>query len=168
MPAGNNSPAAKPGARLRELGLVLPKAPTPLGAYVETSEVGSLLFLSGILPVVNRKLSITGRLGENLSVEQGREAARIAAMNALAAAQQHLGDLDRVKKLVKLGVVLATTEQFVEHAAVADGASDLFVQLFGTANGHVRTVFGVQSLPIGTPVVVEVIFEIDNTNLVTS
>jgi enamine deaminase RidA (YjgF/YER057c/UK114 family) len=160
MPVGNHSAAAKPNARLREFGLVLPTAPTPLGAYVEASQVGSLLFLSGTLPVVNRKLSITGRLGENLSVEQGREAVRIASMNALAVAQQHLGDLDRVKKLVKLTVVLATTDQFVEHAAVADGASDLFVQLFGTENGHVRMVYGVQSLPIGTPVVVEVIFEI--------
>jgi enamine deaminase RidA (YjgF/YER057c/UK114 family) len=78
----------------------------------------------------------------------------------LAVAQQHLGDLDRVRKLVKLSVALATTEQFVEHAAVADGASDLFVQLFGIENGHARMVYGVQSLPIGTPVVVEVIFEI--------
>jgi enamine deaminase RidA (YjgF/YER057c/UK114 family) len=161
MPADNHSTVAKPGSRLHELGLVLPKAPTPLGAYVEVSEVGSLLFVSGMLPVVDRKLSTTGRLGENLSVEQGREAVRIAAMNSLAVAQQHLGDLDRVKKLVKLRVVLATTEQFVEHAAVADGASDLFVQLFGTENGHVRTVYGVQSLPIGTPVMVEVIFEIN-------
>ena len=160
MPVDNISTVAKAGSRLRELGLVLPNAPTPLGAYVEASEVGSLLFLSGMLPVVNRKLSITGRLGENISVEQGREAVRIAAMNALAVAQQHLGDLDRVKKLVKLSVVLVTTEQFVEHAAVADGASNLFVQLFGIENSHVRTVYGVQSLPIGTPVVVEVIFEI--------
>jgi enamine deaminase RidA (YjgF/YER057c/UK114 family) len=161
MPADNKSTIAKPGSRLRELGLVLPKAPTPLGAYVEASEVGSLLFLSGILPVMNGKLSITGRLGENLSVEQGREAVRIATMNALAVAQQHLGDLDRLKKLVKLSVFLATTEQFVEHAAVADRASELFVQLFGAENGHVRMVSGVQSLPIGTPVVVEVIFEIE-------
>ena len=161
MPAGNNLPVSKPGSRLRELGLVLPEAPMPLGAYVEASRGGSLLFLSGILSVVNRKLSITGRLGENLSVEQGREAVRIAAMNALAAAQQHVGDLDRVKKLVKLSVVLATTEQFAEHAAVADGASNLFVQLFGTENGHARMVSGVQSLPIGTPVVVETIFEIE-------
>jgi enamine deaminase RidA (YjgF/YER057c/UK114 family) len=101
MPVDNKSAIAKPGSRLRELGLVLPKAPTPLGAYLKASEVGSLLFLSGMLPLVNRKLSITGRLGENLSVEQGREAVRIAAMNALAVARQHLGDLDRVKKLVK-------------------------------------------------------------------
>ena len=161
MPVDNKSAIPKPGSRLRELGLVLPKAPTPLGAYVEASSVGSLLFLSGILPVVNGKLSITGRLGENLSVEQGREAVRIATMNALAVAQQHIGDLDRLKKLVKLSVALATTEQFVEHAAVADRASELFVQLFGAENGHVRMVYGVQSLPIGTPVVVEVIFEID-------
>ena len=161
MPVDNKSAIAKPGSRLRELGLVLPKAPTPLGAYVEASSVGSLLFLSGILPVVNGKLSITGRLGENLSVDQGREAVRIAAMNALAVAQQHLGDLDRLKKLVKLSVALATTEQFVEHAAVADRASELFVQLFGAENGHVRMVYGVQSLPIGAPAVVEVIFEID-------
>jgi enamine deaminase RidA (YjgF/YER057c/UK114 family) len=152
MPAGSSSSLAKPGARLRELGLVLPETPTPLGAYVEASEAGSLLFLSGILPVVSRKLLVTGRLGENLSVEQGREAVRIAAMNALAVAQQHLGNLDRVKKLVKLSVVLATTEQFVDHAAVADGASNLFVQLFGTENGHARMVSGVQSLPNGTPV----------------
>jgi enamine deaminase RidA (YjgF/YER057c/UK114 family) len=160
MPVDKKSAIAKPGSRLRELGLTLPTPPTPLGAYVATSEVGSLLFLSGMLPFVNHKLPMTGRLGENLSVEQGREAARIAAMNALAVAQQHLGDLDRVKKLVKLSVILATTEQFVEHAAVADGASNLFVQLFGAENGHVRTVCGVQSLPIGTPVIVEVIFEI--------
>src|SRR5262249_31001556 len=138
----------------------LPKAPTPLGAYVEASQVGSLLFLSGILPVVNGKLSIDGRLGANVSVEQGREAVRIAAMNALAGAEQHLGDLDRVEKLESLNVVLAAMEQFVEHAAVADGASDLFVQLFGAEKGHVRMVYGVQSLPIGTPVVVEVVFEI--------
>jgi enamine deaminase RidA (YjgF/YER057c/UK114 family) len=160
MPVANDSTVANPGSRLRELGLVLPMAPTPLGAYAEASQAGSLLFLSGILPVVNRKLSVSGRLGENLSVEQGSEAVRIAAMNALAVAQQHLGDLNRLKKLVKLSVLLATTEQFVEHAAVADGASDLFVQLFGQENRHARIVHGVQSLPIGTPAVVEVIFEI--------
>jgi enamine deaminase RidA (YjgF/YER057c/UK114 family) len=160
MPAAKST-LTKTGARFRELGLELPTAPTPLGVYVEAAQTGSLLFLSGVLPVVNGKLSLTGRLGENLSVEQGREAARIAAMNTLAIAHQHLGDLDRLRKLVKLSVVLLTTEQFVEHATVADGASNLFVQLFGTENGHVRTVYGVQSMPISTPVIVEVIFEIE-------
>jgi enamine deaminase RidA (YjgF/YER057c/UK114 family) len=160
MPVDNNSPLAKPGSRLRELGLVLPQAPSPLGGYVEVSQVGSLLFISGTLPLIDRKLVISGRVGANLSVDQGRQAARLAALNALAAAQDYLGDLNRLKKLVKLSIQLVTTEDFVEHAVVADGASDLFVKLFGIENGHARVVYGVQSLPIGTPVVVEVIFEI--------
>ena len=160
-PSGNKSFAGGPSSRLGQLGIVLPAPPTPLGAYVESSDTGNLLFLSGTLPVVNRKLAISGRLGENLSVKEGREAARIASLNALAAAKQHLGDLDRLKKLVKLTVLMATTEQFVEHAPVADGASDLFVQLFGPDAGHVRLVYGVQSLPVGAPVIVDVIFEIE-------
>jgi len=152
------SPGA--GSRLRELGLVLPKSPSPLGAYVETSIVGSLLFVSGTLPLVDRKVAISGRIGRDLSVTQGQEAARLAALNALAAAEEHLGDLDKLKKLVKLTVLLATTEDFTEHAAVADGASNLFVQLFGPEAGHVRVVYGVYSMPVGTPVIVETIFEV--------
>ena len=149
------------GSRLSELGIVLPAPPTPLGAYVEASDTGNLLFLSGTLPVVNRKLAIAGRLGESLSVKEGQEAARIASLNALAVAKQHLGDLDRLKKLVKLTVLIATTEQFVDHAPVADGASDLFVQIFGQETGHIRLVYGVQSLPIGAPVIVDTVFEIE-------
>jgi enamine deaminase RidA (YjgF/YER057c/UK114 family) len=159
-PGGNESVASAPSARLRQLGITLPTPPTPLGAYVESSEAGNLLFLSGTLPVVNGKLAIAGRLGEDLSVKEGQEAARIASLNALAAAKEHLGDLDRLKKLVKLTVLMATTEQFVEHAAVAEGASALFVQIFGREAGHVRLVYGVQSLPVGAPVIVETIFEI--------
>ena len=160
MPA-NGNPVSKPGARVRELGLVLPKPPAPLGAYVEASQVGSLLFLTGMLPVENGKLAFSGRLGENLSVEQGREATRIAAMNALAVAQAHLGDLDRLKKLVRLTILMTTTDQFVEHARVGDGASNLFVEIFGPEPGHTRMVYGVQSLPIGAPVIVDTIFEIE-------
>jgi enamine deaminase RidA (YjgF/YER057c/UK114 family) len=150
-----------PSSRVRELGLVLPTPPTPLGAYVESSDAGNLLFLSGILPVVNGKLAISGRLGDNLSVEQGKEAALIASLNALAVAKEHLGDLNRLKKLIKLTVLVATTEQFTEHAPVADGASNLFVQIFGSKAGHVRLVYGVQSLPISAPLVVDTVFEIE-------
>ena len=149
------------GSRLSELGIVLPPPPTPLGAYVESSDTGNLLFLSGTLPVVNGKLAIAGRLGDNLTIKEGQEAARIASLNALAIAKEHLGDLDRLKKLVKLTVLIATTEQFTEHAVVADGASDLFVQIFGRDAGHVRLVYGVQSLPVGAPVIVDTIFEIE-------
>jgi len=160
MPDAPNTPAAKPGSRLRKLGLVLPKPPTPLGPYVEVNQVGSLLFLSGTLPIVDGKLAFTGRLGENLSTEQGREAARLAALNALALVQEHLGDLDRVKKLVKLTVLMVTTAQFLEQVTVSDGASNVFVPLFGPELGHVRVVVGVQSLPVGAPVLVETIFEV--------
>jgi enamine deaminase RidA (YjgF/YER057c/UK114 family) len=156
----NAAPAHNPGARLRDFGLTLPQPPTPLGAYVEVNQVGSLLFLSGTLPIMDRQLAFTGRLGENLTVEQGREAARLAALNALALVQEHAGGLERVKKLVKLTVLMVTTEEFVEHAAVGDGASNLFAQLFGPETGHVRVVYGVQSMPIGAPVMVETVFEV--------
>src|ERR1044071_2889478 len=106
-------------SRLSGLDIELPAPPTPLGTYLESSETGNLLFLSGTLPVANRKLAIAGRLGGNLSVKEGQEAARIASLNALAVAREHLGDIDRLKKLVKLTVLMATTEQFTEHAAVA-------------------------------------------------
>ena len=160
-PSGNKqSVATSPSARVSELGIVLPAPPTPLGSYVESSDTGNLLFLSGILPVVGGKLAITGRLGDSLSVEQGQQAARIASLNALAAAKHHLGTLDRLKKLVKLTVLMATTEQFTDHAPVADGASNLFVQIFGPAAGHVRLVYGVQSLPVNAPLIVDVVFEI--------
>jgi enamine deaminase RidA (YjgF/YER057c/UK114 family) len=132
-----------------------------LGNYVETSDTGNLLFLSGILPIAEGKLPISGRLGDNLSVKQGQEAARIASLKALAAAKQHLGTLDRLRQLVKLTVLMATSEQFVDHAPVADGASDLFVQIFGPTTGHVRLVYGVQSLPMGAPLIVDVIFAIE-------
>jgi enamine deaminase RidA (YjgF/YER057c/UK114 family) len=163
MPArsGDKSVAGSPNSRLSELGIVLPAPPTPLGSYVESSDAGNLLFLSGTLPVINRRLAFSGRLGENLSVKEGQEAARIASLNALAAAKQHLGNLDRLKKLIKLTVLMATTEQFIEHASVAEGASDLFVKIFGLDAGHVRLVYGVQSLPVGAPVVVDTIFEIE-------
>jgi enamine deaminase RidA (YjgF/YER057c/UK114 family) len=159
--SNNKTLADSPDSRVNELGIAFPAPPTPLGAYVESSDTGNLLFLSGTLPVVNRKLAISGRLGENLSVKDGQEAARIAALNALAVAREHLGGLDRIKKLVKLTVLIATTESFADHAAVADGASDLFAQIFGRDAGHVRLVYGVQSLPIGAPLIVDTIFEIE-------
>lgn len=161
VPSGNGGLLGGPAARLDELGLALPAPPTPLGAYVEASDAGNLLFLSGMLPVVDRKLAVSGRFGETLTVEQGQQAARIASLNALAAARGHLGSLDRLKKVVKLTVLLATTVGFVDHAAVADGASEFFVQIFGADHGHVRLVYGVQSLPLAAPVVVDVVLELE-------
>jgi enamine deaminase RidA (YjgF/YER057c/UK114 family) len=159
MPA-SGEPASTPETRLRASGLELPPAPRPLGAYVESAQAGPLLFISGTLPVVKGVLAIGGRLGENLSTAQGAQAARLAALNALAAAREQLGSLDRIRKLAKLRVLMTTTEQFTEHAAVGDGASNLFAQIFGQTDGHVRVVYGVQSMPLGAPVMVETVFEL--------
>lgn len=157
---GDRNGSGKYRERLDALGIQLPMPPTPLGNYVETSLVGTLLFTSGILPFVNGKLLFTGRLGADLTVEQGQEAARYAALNALAAASHFLGDVDRIQKVVRLGIALATTEAFTQHAGVADGASDLFAQIFGKEQGHTRLVYGAYSLPVRTPVVLDAVFEV--------
>src|SRR6201993_2892559 len=113
--------------RLKELGIELPRAPTPLGAYVEAVQAGNLLFLSGTLPVEGGVPQFLGRIGGELSVEDGRRATRVAALNALAIAKEHLGSLDTVTRVVRLGVSLVTTPEFREHAKVADAASELML-----------------------------------------
>ena len=146
--------------RLQELGIELPAAPTPFGSYVETVQSGNLLFFSGMLPVVDHKPKYVGHLGKEFDVEAGRDAARTAALGVLAAAKKHLGSLDRVTRVVRLGVFLATSGDFFDQPRVADGASDLFRDVFGADRMAVRTVIGVASLPLGKPVEVEVIFEV--------
>jgi enamine deaminase RidA (YjgF/YER057c/UK114 family) len=131
--------------RLQDLGIQLPAAPTPFGTYVETAQTGNLLFLSGMLPVVDHKPKYVGRLGKELDTEAGRDAAYTAALSALAAAKKHLGSLDRVTRVVRLGVFMAT------HGDV-----------FGIEKAPVRLVIGVASLPLGVPVELEVVFEVAN------
>jgi enamine deaminase RidA (YjgF/YER057c/UK114 family) len=147
-------------SRLAELGIQLPAAPTPFGTYVEALQTGNLLFLSGMLPVVDHKPKYVGRLGKELDAEQGRDAARTAALSGLAAAKQHLGSLDRVTRVVRLGIFIATHGDFFDQPKVADGASDLFRDIFGIEKASVRSVIGVASLPLGMPVEVDVIFEV--------
>jgi len=146
--------------RLKELGIELPVAPTPFGSYVETAQTGNLLFFSGMLPVVDHKPKYVGRLGKELDAEAGRDAVRTAALSVLAAARKHLGSLDRVTRVVRLGVFMATSGDFFDQPRVADGASDLFRDLFGADKLPVRLVIGVASLPLGMPVELEVIFEV--------
>jgi enamine deaminase RidA (YjgF/YER057c/UK114 family) len=143
-----------------ELGIELTPPPTPFGAYVESVQTGNLLYLSGMLPAVGHEPKFLGRIGAELGVEQGREAARIAALNVLAAAREHLGSLDRITKVVKLAVYLATGADFTAHPKVADAASELLRDVFGEQSLPVRMVFGVASLPLGMPVELEVILEI--------
>jgi enamine deaminase RidA (YjgF/YER057c/UK114 family) len=154
-------PGDRAERRLQELGIRLPAAPVPLGTYVETVQSGKLLFLSGMLPVVEHKPKYVGRLGKELNMEAGRDAAYTAALNALAAAKEHLGSLDRVTRVVRLGVFMATHGDFFDQPKVADGASDLFRDVFGIEKTAVRLVLGVASLPLGMPVELEVILEVD-------
>jgi enamine deaminase RidA (YjgF/YER057c/UK114 family) len=146
--------------RLKDLGITLPRPSTPLGAYVEAVQTGNLLFLSGTLPVQGGAPQFLGRIGSELSVEDGRRATHLAALNALALAKEHLGSLDRVTRVVRLGVSLVTTADFREHPKVADAASELLVSIFGADKTSTRLVFGMASLPVGVCVVLESIFEI--------
>jgi enamine deaminase RidA (YjgF/YER057c/UK114 family) len=151
-----------PEQRLKELNINLPQPPEPLGAYVETLQTGNLLFLSGTLPVEAGKPKYVGRIGDELSIEDGRRAARLATLNALALAKEHLGSLNRVTHVVRLGVSLVTTPDFREHPMVADAASELLVGVFGREKISTRLVLGMATLPLGMCVELEIILEVDN------
>lgn len=140
--------------------LELPMPTKPFGAYVEAVQTGNLLFLTGALPVADQKPKYRGRIGAELDVEQGRDAARLSALNSLANAKEYLGSLDAITRVVRLGVMLATSGDAVDLPKVADGASELFRDVFGSDKLPVRLVYGVASLPLGAPVELEVIFEI--------
>jgi enamine deaminase RidA (YjgF/YER057c/UK114 family) len=159
-PKGSQSASAE--RRLRDLGIALPNAPHPLGAYVETVQSGSLLFLSGMLPVKDGKLQYAGRLGKELDESAGRDALRTATLNALSAAKAHLGSLDRVTRVVSVKVYLATDGDFYNQPIVADAASELLRGVFGEDKMSVRSVLGVTALPLGAPVMLELTFEINN------
>ena len=162
MVSAKESQPASAEHRLQELGIILPNAPHPLGAYVEAVQSGSLLFLSGMLPIKDGKPQYVGRLGKELDVDAGRDALRTATLNALSAAKEHLGSLDRVSQVVRVGVYLATSGDFYNQPIVADATSELLRDVFGEDKTSVRTVIGVAGLPLGLPVMLEVTFEVNN------
>ncbi len=146
--------------RLQELGIILPSSPRPLGAYVEAVQSGSLLFLSGMLAIKDGKLQYVGRLGKEFDADAGRDALRIAALNALSVAKEYLGSLDHVRQVVSVRVYLATVGDFYSQPLIADAASELLRDVFGEGRLSVRSVMGVGSLPLGSPVMLEVTFEV--------
>ena len=146
--------------RLKELGIELPEPPEPFGTYVESVQTGNLLFLSGMLPTEGRGAKFIGRVGAELDVEAGRQAAHLAALNVLAVARQHLGSLDKVMRIVRLGVSVATAGDVRDQPKVAEAASELLQEVFGKDKSPCRLVYGVTSLPLGTPVELEIIFEV--------
>ena len=148
--------------RLKELGIELAAPPEPFGTYAEAVQTGNLLFLTGMLPTEGRGAKFIGRVGAELDVETGRKAAHLAALNGLAVARKHLGSLDKVTRIVRLGVSVATVGDVREHPKVADGASELLQDVFGREKNPSRLVYGVASLPLGTPVELELIFEVSD------
>lgn len=145
--------------KLQSLGLTLPSPPKPVATYVPAVRSGNLLFLSGMIPMVEGKMAMVGKLGKELTVEQGQQAARITLLNALAVIKAELGSLDQVQRIVRIGVHVASAEGFTQQPAVANGASDLLVQIFGDAGRHARLALGAAELPLGAPVELEMIVE---------
>ena len=156
----NTDPKASAEQRLKDLGIKLPTPPEPFGAYAEAVQTGDLLFISGMLPTEGHEARYLGRVGAELDVEAGRKAARLAALNGLAVARQYLGSLDRVKRIVRLGVSVATAGDVRAQPKVADGASELLQDIFGKDKNPSRMVYGVASLPLGAAVEIELIFEV--------
>lgn len=146
--------------KLMQLGIALPSPPKPVATYVPAVRVGNLLFLSGVIPFRDGKLAVEGKLGQELTVEQGSEAARIALLNALAIVRGELETLDRVKRIVRLVGYVASAEGFVQQPAVVNGASDLLVKIFDEAGRHARVAVGAAELPLRAPVELELIVEV--------
>lgn len=146
--------------KLKELGLSLPEAPKPVANYVPVVRVGDLLFLSGVLPSRDGQLVMTGKLGAGLSIEQGRQAAQLAVLNALAIIKAEVGSLDHVQRIVKMIGHIASADGFGDQPQVLDGASDLLVSVFGEKGRHARVAVGAAELPRHTPVEIELIVQV--------
>lgn len=152
--------AANPERRLRELGLTLPPPPDPVASYLPAVRTGELLFLSGQGPTRDGRPVYTGKVGGNLSEEEGREAARLCTLNLLAVTRAELGSLEPVRRIVKLLVLVASAGGFDRQPYVANGASELLVEIFGEAGRHARSAVGTNQLPFDIPVEIEMVVEV--------
>lgn len=147
-------------AKLESIGIRIPQAPKPVANYVPAVRTGDLLFTSGVLPMREGRLVFSGRLGKDLTIEQGQEAARQALLNALAVMRQELESLNRVGRVVKLTGYVASAPGFTDQPLVLNGASDLLVAVFDDAGRHARVAVGVSELPLGAPVEIELIVQV--------
>jgi len=146
--------------RLKELGIELPEVPAPVAAYVPAVQAGDFVFTAGQIPFVEGRLKYTGVVGRDLTLEQGIECARICALNAIAAIQSVIGDLDRVERVVKLTGWVASANDFTEQAKVMNGASELVGRIFGEAGKHARAAVAAHVLPLNAPVEVEMVVKL--------
>lgn len=146
-------------ATLKRLGLTLPATPTPVANYVRAVQTGNLLFLAGHLPSEEGRV-VVGKLGRELSADDGYQAARLAALNCLSSARAHLGSLKGVKRVVKIVGLVRSTDGFTDQPRVLNGCSDLLVEIFGEAGRHARSAIGVNELPLGAAVEIEMVLEV--------
>ncbi len=149
-------------ARLKKLGIELPNVPASLANYVGAVRTGDLIYLSGRLPMQDGQVAFTGKLGRDVTAETGYQAARLAALNVVATLKAEVGDLDRVKRVVKLVGMVSSDPDFTEQASVLNGASDLLVEIFGDKGRHARAAFGVAALPMNACVEIELIAEVES------
>ncbi|CAN5493265.1 RidA family protein [soil metagenome] len=148
------------GAKLKELGVTLPEAPKPVASYVPAVRTGNLVLTSGQLPMKDGQLVLTGIVGNDVTQEQATEAARLCAINNLAVIKSVIGDLDKIVRIVKLGVFVASAPTYTAHPKIANGASDFLQQVFGEKGRHARSTLGMACLPLNAPVEVEMIVEV--------
>ena len=158
----NDDGTFDPEARLKELGIVLPEPPQPVANYVNGVRTGNLIFLAGKGPKRADGSEITGKLGADVSIEQGYEGARLTAINQLAVLKYMLGDLNKVKRVVKVLGMVNSEPDFVEQPSVINGFSDLIVEVFGERGKHARAAVGMASLPRGQAVEIEMIVEVED------
>ncbi len=147
---------------LQRLGVQLPVAPRPVGSYVPACQAGDLVFVSGVLPFQEGKILQTGKVGRELTVEQGAENSRIAIINAMAILQQEVGDLSRICRIVRLTGHVASAEGFGDQPAVINGASDFLVEIFGDKGRHARLALGAFELPLHAPIELELIVQVSS------
>lgn len=147
-------------AKLKELGVMLPEAPRPVAAYVPAVLAGNMVYTSGQLPMVEGQLRYKGKLGAAVTQEEGYQAARICAINALAAVRAQIGSLDRIQRVVKVTAFINSAPGFTNQPEVANGASELFLQVFGDAGRHARSAVGAPELPRDAAVEVEIVVQV--------
>jgi|YNPMSStandDraft_1061717.scaffolds.fasta_scaffold32634_3 enamine deaminase RidA (YjgF/YER057c/UK114 family) len=146
--------------KLNQLGIVIPEAPKPLAAYVPSIKIENFVFTSGQLPIKDGQLLFKGKVDETVSIEQAKEAAKICAINCLSAVKNSISSLDNIEQIVKVVVFVASTPTFTQQPAVANGASEFLLEIFGENGKHARSAVGVAALPLDAPVEIEMICKI--------
>ncbi len=147
-------------AKLKEMGIVIPEAPKPLAAYLPAVQVDKYVYTSGQLPIVDGQLKFKGKLGKDITEEDAKQAAKICAINCLSVVKSLVGNLDNIERIVKVVVFVNSNEEFTAQPAIANGASEFFVEVFGDAGKHARSAVGVSQLPLGAPVEIEIIVKL--------